>query len=73
MFAAYDDEVESLRALAAEANVDLLHVTLPDFDDQWLPDLSQWFGVLAPGRDGRRHVDDCGQVRQLRQGEATRV
>ena len=49
LFAAYDDEVESLRALAAEANVDLLHVTLPDFDDQWLPDLSQWFGVLARG------------------------
>ena len=49
LLTAYDDEVESLTTLAAEANVDLLHVTFIDSDDQLSPDLSRWFRVMARG------------------------
>lgn len=45
----YDDETESLTALAAGPEVGLLHLSLFDLDDVPLPDLAPWFDVMAPG------------------------
>jgi hypothetical protein len=45
----YENEAESLAALAGGTQVDLLHVSLLDRDDVALPDLVAWFDALAPG------------------------
>ena len=45
----YENEAESLEALAGGTPVDLLHVSLLDRDDIALPDLVAWFDALAPG------------------------